>query len=155
MCEKLKRKIINCFVLWVFFMFSFLYAVFRSETAEKWFWKSCCCWRGNLSFWYQFRVCLAFLLFRKEGSLNNNSWERGFGNRVKFFRLLFQFNTKSLEKFSSCSLGREIISKRGVLRAFCVRYAAYKNTTGDNKIFKVVFNGDGKSKQSWLTFGFL
>ena len=34
-------------------------------------------------------------------------------------------------------------------------YAAYKNTTGDNKIFKVIFNGDGKSKQSWLTFGFL
>lgn len=79
-----------------FFMFSFSYAVFRSETAEKWFWKSC--WRGNLSFWYRFRVCLSFVsffCFEKEGSLFINSWERGFGNRVKFFRLLFQFNVES------------------------------------------------------------
>jgi hypothetical protein len=31
-------------------------------------------------------------------------------------------------------------------------YAAYKNTTGESKIFNVIFNEDGKSKQSFGSF---
>lgn len=77
-------------------------------------------------------------------SLNINSWEWAFGNQLKCYLsnlegVLFMRRRKNKKKS----------------KAKWDFYAAYKNTTGDNKIFKVVFNGDGKSKQSWLTFGFL
>lgn len=91
-------------------------------------------------------VSVSSLSYFCRGSLNINSWEWGFGNRVCLF-----FIVKNAFQIIFFFLSRGL---RGVLCAHLF-YAAYKNTTGDNKIFKVVFNGDGKSKQSWLTFGFL
>lgn len=112
--KRIERNIKNCF------RFKVLYSIVFAQ-------------EGNLSFWYQFQVCLILSC----GSLISNSWEWGFGNRVLYWKNIF-------------------LSRRGIRLALLYSvHAAYKNTTGDNRIFKVVLNGDGKSKQSWLTFGFL